>query len=64
MEIQSWVRSPVESLTDELIAFRESSDAASRKVARLTRVLVGATDVLIILTGVLVWLTEVLAHIP
>jgi hypothetical protein len=61
MEMQRRLKTSVAVLTAEIVAFRKASDAAARKVSRLTQVLVGATAVLVILTGVLVWLTAVLA---
>jgi hypothetical protein len=51
----------IASLTDEIVAFRESSDNAAMKLARLTHWLIGFTAALVFLTVVLVVLTAVLS---
>jgi hypothetical protein len=56
MELQRRLKVAVETLTTELVAFRASSDAASRKLVRLTNWLIGFTVGLVLLTLVLVYL--------
>jgi hypothetical protein len=51
----------IEQLTGELVTFRQSSDAASGKLSRLTNVLIGFTTVLVVLTFASVVLTIVIA---
>jgi hypothetical protein len=67
MELQRRLKDAIETLTGELVAFREASDRAADKseraderLERLTRWLIGLTVVLIALTGAIVALTIVL----
>jgi hypothetical protein len=59
--MQRRLKDAVVALTAETIKARESSDAAARKLERLTRWLIGFTATLVILILAVVILTAVLA---
>jgi hypothetical protein len=59
--MQRRLKDATEPLTAEITAFRTSSDAAARKVERLTNWLIWFTAALVILTLALVALTAVVA---
>jgi hypothetical protein len=61
MEMNRRLKAAVEKLTVELVAFRGSSDAAARKLWRLTNVLIGFTAALVALTVALVIVTIIVA---
>jgi hypothetical protein len=61
MELNRRLKAAIGKLTVELVSFRESSDAAARKLWRLTNVLIGFTAALVALTVALVILTIILA---
>lgn len=61
MEMNRRLKVAIQRLTGELVKFRESSDAASRKLSRLTNVLIGFIAALVILTLGLVVLTIAIA---
>jgi hypothetical protein len=61
VEMDRRLKEAVITLIAGLVAFRESSDVAAKKLSDLTRILLIATIVLVILTGAVTWLTAVLA---
>jgi hypothetical protein len=61
MEMNRRLKEATEKLAGELVAFRQSSDVAARKLWRLTNVLVSFTAALVALTVALVILTIILA---
>jgi hypothetical protein len=61
MEMNRRLKMTIEKLTTELVAFRESSDQAARKLGRLTNILIGFTAALVALTVALVILTVIVA---
>ena len=53
LEMNRRLKEVIGQLTTELIAFRESSDRAARRLSRLTNVLIALTVVLVVLTVII-----------